>query len=213
MPSHFEISFIAPRAVHVRENFRCGGSAADRYVAASRLMTRIMRSTFASFIVILLSFESSSLSQTTRDTIRVELTSPVPLKQIQRKIVVSLGEPDSNEYAQPSPAIGWDSLAKSIGYPELAKRAELEGCYSIEFVIDANGIVKSIELKDVPDVFRDSIDKAFRSTKWSPAIWFGERTEWRMRLPVVFVLRGYQRGGPLVIEAEAYKRRPIRTEH
>ena len=171
-------------------------------------ITRVKRrgnsSTLASFITILLSFESSSFSQTTQDTIRV-----VPARQVLQKFVLSLGEPDSSQYVQPSPAIGWDSLAKSIGYPLLARRAALEGCFSLDVIIDTSGSVKSIELNDVPDVFRDSIDRAFRSTKWSPAKWFGEPTEWRMKLPVIFVLRGYKRGSPLVIEAEAYKRQPI----
>jgi len=159
-------------------------------------------------VIVLSTFQEFSWSQTSQDT-TVEI-SRVP--RTLRKIVVSLGEPDTSQYKQPSPVIGWDSLAKSIGYPELARRSELEGCYTIEVLITPDGIVKSIGLDAVPDVFKDSIDRAFQSTRWLPAIWFGERIEWRMKLPVIFVLRGYGRGSPLLIEAEKNKKQPVKLE-
>ena len=162
---------------------------------------------YIALIVIQLCNSSFLLSQKSPDTLRVNVTSPL-LKHVQRKVVVSLGEPDSGFYVQPFPKIGWDSLAKSIRYPELARRAGLEGCYSMDVLIDTNGVVKSLEFADVPDVFRDPIERAFRSTKWSPALWAGERTDSKMKLPVVFFLRGYRKGNALVIEAEAYKRTP-----
>jgi TonB family protein len=66
-----------------------------------------------------------------------------------------------------TPEIGWDSLLAKIEYPELAKRALLEGKVDAAVNVDSSGNVLSIDILHCDaDIFKEPVVKAFKSTKW-----------------------------------------------
>ena len=65
-----------------------------------------------------------------------------------------------------TPEIGWDSLQAKIEYPELARRAGLEGTVDAVVYINASGIVDSIRIQSTAEIFVQPVEQALRSTKW-----------------------------------------------
>lgn len=71
---------------------------------------------------------------------------------------------NSTQSAQPS--VGWDSLRAVIGYPEIARRAGVEGTSNVAVKIDSTGKVMDIMISGYP-IFNASIEKAVRAVPWT----------------------------------------------
>jgi hypothetical protein len=66
-----------------------------------------------------------------------------------------------------TPEIGWDTLEARIEYPDLARRAELQGDVYAVVYISPSGAVDSVHIQSNAEIFLDSVNNAIRSTKWN----------------------------------------------
>ena len=109
-------------------------------------------------------------------------------------------------YAQnlidPSPSCGWDSLKSSIVYPEIAKRAGLQGFGEALVEIDSVGNILDITIFTGQYVFKKPIMDAIQSTKWIPATVGDKKVEGKVSFPVLFVLKGRWDTRLIIIESE-----------
>jgi len=104
-------------------------------------------------------------------------------------------------YSPPHPSIGWDSLAKRMTYPDLCVRAGLEGLYHISVSIDSIGNISKIDQGDLPDIFRDSVTQAIRSTQWELATYKNVSQAATVKIPIFFYLYVGNNSKPLIIDS------------
>jgi hypothetical protein len=84
------------------------------------------------------------------------------------------------------PEVGWDSLYRSITYPELALRAGLEGQVWANMCIDSSGAVDSITTSwKGSEIFVKPVLKALQSVHWRG---MDRCNAWRL-VRVYFVLK------------------------
>lgn len=105
------------------------------------------------------------------------------------------------EHARPS--VGWDSLKSMIVYPEIARRAGVEGLSNVAVKIDASGAVVDIIISGY-DIFDAVIEQAVKKTSWIPEMENGKSVPTSVFFDVQFQYRntkGIVRK-TLVIEAE-----------
>ena len=85
---------------------------------------------------------------------------------------------------------GIGSLMKTIYYPEIAKKAGVEGTVVIQFVVDTQGRVKdAIVLKGIGGGCDEEALRAVNAAKFSPGRQRGKAVAVKMSLPVRFVLK------------------------
>ena len=87
-----------------------------------------------------------------------------------------------------TPVIGWDSLKSLVQYPEIFKRAGVQGYAEVEVQYDTSGnstnvIVVSNEL------FRASIVEAIKKVKWNPEVFESKRLAGSICFEIQFQLR------------------------
>ena len=82
-------------------------------------------------------------------------------------------------------------FAQNIIYPEIAKRAEVEGKINLSFIVDKNGSISDIQI--VKGIGAGCDEEAVRILKmmprWSPGKQNGKPVLTRINIPVVFKLR------------------------
>jgi hypothetical protein len=104
----------------------------------------------------------------------------------------------------PMPVCGWDSLQRSIVYPELPLRAGIRAAYMVTIDIGSLGTLDSITVSPFSEtskldnvtyscpfnpldsLFIEVIHSALRGTQWIPGRFAGNPTAMRVELPVVF---------------------------
>jgi len=64
-----------------------------------------------------------------------------------------------------SPVIGWDSLASLIRYPEVPRRAGMEGAAFVFGSIDTSGSIDTVTIYAI-EPFKEAVRRAIYSTKW-----------------------------------------------
>lgn len=65
---------------------------------------------------------------------------------------------------------GKNAMLAKVIYPEIAKRAEIEGLVALDFTVDKLGIVKEIEIiKDIGGFCGETAKKSVLETKFKPA--------------------------------------------
>lgn len=125
---------------------------------------------------------------------------------------------DTGAYHRAAPAIGWDSLKSRMSYPEICKRAGIEGAYRAYLDVDSTGKVLSYKVDPVnykhsnnnPDsAFVVRIEAALGSTSWIPARTYAKPIRSRLSIPVVYILRYDNSTNPLVIDADLIIVKPI----
>ncbi|MBI2428456.1 MAG: energy transducer TonB [Ignavibacteriales bacterium] len=106
-----------------------------------------------------------------------------------------------NEHARP--AVGWDSLKSMIVYPEIARRAGVEGLSNVAVKIDASGTVVDIIISGY-DIFDDAIEQAVKKISWIPEMENGKAVSTSVFFDVQFQYRNTKGTvrKTLVIEAE-----------
>ncbi len=106
----------------------------------------------------------------------------------------------------PMPACGWDSLKSLIGYPDLARRAEVEG-HAVAIVgVFSNGEIRGISIETDKEIFREPIEKAIHKTKWNPGTHRGYTTEAQVKFSIDFYIRDMREWLHLVIDTTRQNR-------
>ncbi|MEW5798224.1 MAG: energy transducer TonB [Bacteroidota bacterium] len=112
-----------------------------------------------------------------------------------------------SEHARP--AVGWDSFKEMIIYPEIARRAGVEGISNIAVKLDTSGAVIDIMISGY-DIFDSSIEQAIRKARWLPEIENGKPKPASLFFDVQFQYRNTK--GPvrrtLIIEADKANAKP-----
>ena len=95
---------------------------------------------------------------------------------------------DSNKQIISSAPVGGDkAITMKIVYPELAKRAEIEGIVWSEFAVDKNGNANDIKiLKDIGGGCGEQVINAILKTKFYPGRLLNENIESRYRVAIQF---------------------------
>jgi protein TonB len=111
----------------------------------------------------------------------VEIKTPVKEEDPNREDFVSVEQ-------EPTPIQNIQSL---VEYPEVAKRAGLEGKVIVSALIDKDGHVIRVEVdkSDYP-VFEEAAKKAMMKAKFTPARQNGEPVKLWYTVPIVFKLSG-----------------------
>lgn len=85
---------------------------------------------------------------------------------------------------------GAKALYEKIEYPEMARRAHLEGRVVIQFIVDEKGrVVDPVVLKGVHPMLDEAALKALRQVQFTPGRQRTKPVPVRMSLPVMFRLR------------------------
>lgn len=85
---------------------------------------------------------------------------------------------------------GLEGLQARVEYPELARRAEIEGRVFIQFVVDEQGrVVDPVVVRSPSDLLSEAALKAVRESRFVPGQQRGRPVKVRYSLPVTFVLR------------------------
>jgi TonB family protein len=82
---------------------------------------------------------------------------------------VCFGQSNSAQRDPAYPALGWDSLKTAIQYPEIARRAGVEGISNVAVKIDSVGNVVDIMISGNA-IFNNAIEDAVRNVTWQPGI-------------------------------------------
>lgn len=89
----------------------------------------------------------------------------------------------------PSPIEGTEKFIDSIVYPEIAKRAAIEGTVVLSASIDTTGNLKNIKIRlSDPGLFQYQIVDLLNKTKFIPAIQNGKPVEVQIAIAFSFVL-------------------------
>ncbi len=90
---------------------------------------------------------------------------------------------------EPYPLGGLDAIYNNLNYPEIARRAGIEGVVVIQFVVDENGNVSDFTvLRDIGGGTANAAIEAIQSTEWAPGRQRGRAVPVRFQIPVRFVL-------------------------
>ncbi len=95
----------------------------------------------------------------------------------------------------PMPVGGFAAIQKNLHYPELARRAGIEGKVFLRILVSETGEVKETRVLKVVDGgehagLAEAAVSAVRSVKWTPAKKDGRPVSVRVVLPVIFRLNG-----------------------
>ncbi len=113
---------------------------------------------------------------------------------LTKDVEVEIREEEPNPYDfypnEKEPYIDIKDLQKKVVYPELAKRAGIEGKVNIRVLVGKNGIPKKhiIESSD-SDLLNDAAIKATMSSVFTPAIQNNQPIDCWVSIPIVFKLR------------------------
>ncbi len=94
----------------------------------------------------------------------------------------------------PTPPEGWSAffvwLTKNIKYPEVAKQANQQAVVSITFIINSDGTVDDIKIKESKNpIFEAEVLRVVRTMgKWKPGIQNNKPCKSLIEIPVVFSL-------------------------
>jgi len=85
-------------------------------------------------------------------------------------------------------------LNNNLHYPEKAKELNIQGSVLVKFTIDNNGAAKEIELIGKVHYLLDeeAVRLIKKMPKWNPAFISGKYTDYKIVLPINFMLNNYQ---------------------
>jgi periplasmic protein TonB len=113
---------------------------------------------------------------------------------LAKDVEVEVREDEPNAYdfvpVEKEPYIDIKELQRKVVYPELAKRAGIEGKVNIRVLVGKNGVPKKhlIESTD-SDLLNDAAVKAVMSSVFTPAIQNNQPIDCWVSIPIVFRLR------------------------
>lgn len=141
-------------------------------------------------LVLFLLFSLSAFSQTTNEVERVaNLVQTAEQDTIYHVAVETL----------PEPIGGIAAIQERVKYPEIAKRAGIQGTVYVEVFLDENGnVVRTNIVKGVPEdkegMLSAAAQEAVKNTKFTPGMQHGKPVRVRMSIPIRFRLSPVQAG-------------------
>lgn len=91
---------------------------------------------------------------------------------------------------EPYPIGGLDAIYNNLRYPEIARRAGIEGVVVIQFVVDENGNISEFNvLRDIGGGAANAAIEAIQQTEWAPGRQRGRAVPVRFQIPVRFMLQ------------------------
>lgn len=91
---------------------------------------------------------------------------------------------------QPEPIGGLEGIQKRIVYPEIAKRAGVQGRVFVKAFVDENGNVVKVELlKGIGAGCDEAAMEAVKNTKFTPGRQRGKSVKVQVSIPIVFKLQ------------------------
>ena len=104
--------------------------------------------------------------------------------------VVDTAEPDVFDVAEVQPELVGGPAAIRPVYPELARRAGVEGTVVVQFVVDEQGrVVDPVVVRSPNDLLSDAALDAVRKVEFTPGQQRGRPVKVRFAVPVTFRLR------------------------
>ena len=92
----------------------------------------------------------------------------------------------------PQPVGGFAAIAKALHYPEIARKAGIEGRVLLKVVVTEDGTVEHVEVIEEPEQKRAGLSEAaieaVKSVEWLPAKSKGNPVKVTISLPVIFSL-------------------------
>lgn len=92
---------------------------------------------------------------------------------------------------EPVPIGGFAAIHKNLTYPDIARRAGVEGTVIIQAIIDKRGIV--IDTQVLKSLGNNGCDEAamfaIKQTRWKPALQRDKPVKVRVSIPVIFKLK------------------------
>ena len=117
---------------------------------------------------------------------------------------------DTTYYQPPRPTIGWDSVASSFAFSEIARRARIEGAYTLRVQVDSSGEVLSMNIQPLHLTtklgagdsvhFINQLTEILRSVSWLPGTWQGRPIRSWVIVPLIFYLRSPGSVPPVIFE-------------
>jgi protein TonB len=121
--------------------------------------------------------------------INQQIEAPPPPPKEEKKIVEEEIQYFEVVEEMPEPIGGIEAIQKKIVYPEIAKRAGVEGKVYILAYVDENGNVTKTEvLKGIGAGCDEAAEKAVRETKFKPGKQRGKPVRVKVAVPIIFKL-------------------------
>jgi len=101
-------------------------------------------------------------------------------------------EPKSEEFVKvdSAPTVDLEVLQKNVVYPEIARKAGVEGTVMVRALISKSGkVIKTIISSSDSDLFNKSAQKAVKKAKFTPAKDKGEAVCCWVTLPIKYKLK------------------------
>lgn len=121
-----------------------------------------------------------------------ELGGDDDLSDIEDKPKGGNDAPGPNDFVnfekEPAP-VNLDDIKKLIGYPPMAKEAEIEGRVMVRILVDENGnYMKHVVLKNPHPLLTGAVEKQLKSLKFTPGIQGGRPIKLWVTIPFKFEL-------------------------
>jgi protein TonB len=130
------------------------------------------------------------------DELDIDASAPIDHPLIDRlpppAVVQETPEPEIFFKVEEPPLLigGYEGLHKRIQYPSMARKANVEGRVTIEFVVDEQGNVTEAKvLTGIGAGCNEEALRAIEESKFEPGRQRGKAVKVRMSLPVIFRLR------------------------
>ncbi len=121
-------------------------------------------------------------------TQQLDLPPPPPREETRRIVEEDIQYFEVVE-EMPEPIGGIEAIQKKIIYPEIAKRAGVEGKVYILAYVDETGTVTKTEiLKGIGAGCDEAAEKAIRETKFKPGKQRGKSVKVKVAVPIIFKL-------------------------
>ncbi len=108
---------------------------------------------------------------------------------------------------------GMEAIQQEIRYPDLAKKAGIEGRVFVQFVVDTNGTPRNVKVtRGVHKLLDQEALRAVRQMQFEPGQQRGQAVNVKMSLPVTFKLGEGASSGSSMFEDAGMKKLPIRID-
>ena len=109
---------------------------------------------------------------------------PPPDDEEEERIIFEVVEDE------PYPVGGLDAIYNNLQYPEIARRAGIEGVVVIQFIVDEHGNISDFSvLRDIGGGAANAAIDAIQATQWEPGRQRGRAVPVRFQIPIRFVLQ------------------------
>jgi len=127
----------------------------------------------------------------------LELPPAPPAPPAEKKVEKEIEEPEVFIAVEEMPELigGLESVQKLIVYPEIAKKAGIEGRVFVQFVIDEKGnVTNPVVLKGIGGGCDEAALEAVKKAKFTPGKQRGRPVKVQYSIPIVFRLTAADRG-------------------